>query len=188
MAEIVKIGDLGPGRNFTADGQLYTVLDIAHNKTAMRQMIVKIKCKNLRSGTISDITFNGDDRVSLIFLEKKDMSYLYDEGDAIVFMDNDTYEQVSIGKDRLKWEINFLKEGSVAQITYYEGEIMGIELPVKVTLRVVETDDAVRGDTVNKAMKDATLESGYKLKVPMFVKKDTDIIVRTDTGEYDSRA
>lgn len=188
MAEIVKIGDLGPGRNFTVDGQLYTVLDIAHNKTAMRQMIVKIKCKNLRTGTISDITFNGDDRVSLIFLEKKDMAYLYDEGDAIVFMDNDTYEQVSISKDRLKWEINFLKEGSIAQITYYEGEIMGIELPVKVTLRVVETDDAVRGDTVNKAMKDATLESGYKLKVPMFVKKDTDIIVRTDTGEYDSRA
>lgn len=188
MAEIVKIGDLGPGRNFTADGQLYQVLDIAHNKTAMRQMIVKIKCKNLRTGTISEITFNGDDRVALIFLEKKTMSFLYDEGEAIVFMDNETYDQVSIPKDRLKWELNFLKEGSEVLITYYNGEIMGVELPVKVTLRVIETEDAVRGDTVNKAMKDAKLETGYVIKVPMFVKNDTDVIVRTDTGEYDSRA
>ena len=188
MAEIVKIGDLGPGRNFTVEGQLYTVLDIAHNKTAMRQMIVKIKCKNLRTGTISDITFNGDDKVALIYLDKKAMAYLYDDGDSIVFMDNDTYDQVSIPKSRLQWELNFLKEGSIATITYYEGEIMGVELPVKVTLRVVATDDAVKGDTINKAMKDAKLETGYTVKVPMFVKNDTDIIFRTDTGEYDSRA
>lgn len=188
MAEIVKIGDLGPGRNFTADGQLYSVLDIQHNKTAMRQMIVKIKCKNLRTGTIAEITFNGDDRVALIYLEKKNMAYLYDEGDSIVFMDNDTYDQVSIPKSRLKWELNFLKEGSPVQVTYYNGEIMGIELPVKVTLRIVETEDAVRGDTVNKALKDARLETGYTIKVPMFVKNNQEVIVRTDTGEYDSRA
>ena len=164
MAEIVKIGDLGPGRNFTVEGQLYTVLDIAHNKTAMRQMIVKIKCKNLRTGTISDITFNGDDKVALIYLDKKAMAYLYDDGDSIVFMDNDTYDQVSIPKSRLQWELNFLKEGSIATITYYEGEIMGVELPVKVTLRVVATDDAVKGDTINKAMKTLSLKLVIQLK------------------------
>lgn len=140
-------------------------------------MIVKIKCKNLRTGTISDITFNGDDKVALIYLDKKAMAYLYDDGDSIVFMDNDTYDQVSIPKSRLQWELNFLKEGSIATITYYEGEIMGVELPIKVTLRVVATDDAVKGDTINKAMKDAKLETGYTVKVPMFVKNDTDIIV-----------
>ena len=109
MAEIVKIGDLGPGRNFTVEGQLYTVLDIAHNKTAMRQMIVKIKCKNLRTGTISDITFNGDDKVALIYLDKKAMAYLYDDGDSIVFMDNDTYEQIPLNKEQIGDALKFIK-------------------------------------------------------------------------------
>ncbi len=188
MADIKSVGDLGPGRNFIYKNELLSVLDIQHNKTAMRQMIVKIKCKNLRTGSISDISFNGDDKVELIFLDKRDMIYLYDDGTDLVFMNQETYDQVSISKQRLTWESNFLTSNSVVKITYYNDEIMGIELPVKVTLEVVETDDAVKGDTVNKAMKDAILETGYKLKVPMFVKNGTKIIVRTDTGEYDSRA
>lgn len=188
MADIKPIGDLGPGRNFTYKGELLSVLDIEHNKTAMRGMIVKIKAKNLRSGTIKEMSFNGDDKVELIFLDKRDMMYLYDDGSDLVFMNQETYDQVSIPKERLSWESNFLTANSVVKVTYYGEEIMGIELPVKVTLEVTETEDAVKGDTVNKAMKDAILETGYKVKVPMFVKNGTKIIVRTDTGEYDSRA
>ena len=102
-------------------------------------------------------------------------------------MDNDTYEQVSIPKERLTWEMNFIKDGLEATITTYEGEIMGVELPTKVALEVVDTEDAVKGDTVNKAMKDATLETGFVVRVPLFVKNGTVIWVRTDNGEYDSR-
>lgn len=188
MADIKAVGDLGPGRNFTYKGELYSVLDILHNKTAMRGMIVKIKAKNLRTGTISDMTFNGDDKVELIFLDKRDMTYLYDDGNNLVFMNQETYDQVELPKERLKWESNFLTTDSVVKITYYGDEIMGVELPVKVTLEVTATEDAVKGDTINKAMKDATLETGFVIKVPMFVKIGNKVIVRTDTGEYDSRA
>ena len=127
MAEIVKIGDLGPGRNFTVEGQLYTVLDIAHNKTAMRQMIVKIKCKNLRTGTISDITFNGDDKVALIYLDKKAMAYLYDDGDSIVFMDNDTYEQIPLNKEQIGDALKFIKENMSVTMLSYKGSVFAVE-------------------------------------------------------------
>ena len=188
MAEIKIVNELGPGKCFTDQGELYTVMDIQHNKTAMRQMIVKIKVKNLRSGVVKDLSFTGGDKVQMVYLDKRKMGYLYDDGTFCVFMDNETYDQVSIPKERLKWQLNFLKDGVVAMITSYEGEIMGVELPVKIPLKVVHTDDAVKGDTINKAMKDATLETGYVCKVPLFVKNDTVIYVRTDNGEYDSRA
>lgn len=188
MADIKSVGDLGPGKSFLYKGDLLTVLDIARNKTAMRQMIVKVKTKNLRTGTISDISFNGDDKVEMIFLDRRNMSYLYDDGTSFVFMNNETFDQVEIEKSKLKWESNFLVENLPVKITYYGEEVMGIELPVKVTLKVTETEDAVKGDTVNKALKDAITETGFKVKVPLFVKNDTEIIVRTDTGEYDSRA
>lgn len=187
MSDIKIVNDLGPGKCFTSENELYTVLDIQHNKTAMRQMIVKIKVKNLRSGVVKEISFTGGDKVQMIYLDKRKMNYLYDDGSFLVFMDNETYEQVSIPKERLTWEMNFIKDGCEATITTYEGEIMGVELPTKVALTVTDTEDAVKGDTVNKAMKDATLETGYVVRVPLFVKNGTEIWVRTDTGEYDSR-
>ncbi|HBD06441.1 MAG TPA: elongation factor P [Firmicutes bacterium] len=189
MADFVSVNDLGPGRNFIDEnGDIYTVLDIAHNKTAMAKMKVKLKVKNLRSGVIKELQYFGGDKKALIFLSKKNMTYLYDDGSDVYFMDSETYDQVSIPSERLKWEMNFIKENSQAVITYYENEIIGIELPVKVALKIVQTDDAVRGDTVNNPQKDATLETGYKVKVPMFIKNGEVVVVRTDTGEYDGRA
>ena len=103
-------------------------------------------------------------------------------------MDNETYDQVNIPKERLEWEMKFLVEQQEVEITYYEQEILGIALPVKVTLTVTDTEPAVKGDTVNKATKDATLETGYVIRVPLFVNEGEKVIVRTDTGAYDSRA
>ncbi len=188
MADIIICNDLGPGKMFTVDNNIYTVIDIEHNKTAMRQMVVKVKVKNLRSGAVTDMSFTGGDKVQLIYLDKKKMSYLYDDGDFSVFMDTATYEQVSIPNERLKWEKQFLKDEQEVTVTYYGSEIIGIELPVKVALKIVHTDDAVRGDTINKPQKDATLETGLVIKVPMFIKNGETVYVRTDTGEYDSRA
>ena len=184
----MNVTELRHGNYFTEEGNLYWVLDILLNKTAMRKIVAKVKIENIRTGAITEMSANSGYQVETIRLDKKKMNYLYDSGDFLVFMDNETYDQVSIPKERLKWELNFLKDGVEAMITSYEGEIMGVELPVKIPLKVVHTDDAVKGDTINKAMKDATLETGYVCKVPLFVKNDTVIYVRTDNGEYDSRA
>lgn len=189
MADFVSVNDLGPGRNFIDEfGEIYTVLDIAHNKTAMAKMKVKLRVRNLRSGVIRDLQYLGGDKKALIFLAKKTMSYLYNDDSDVYFMDNETYDQISILKEKLTWELNFMKENSSVQITYYENEILGIELPVKVALEVTQTDDAVKGDTINNPQKEATLETGYKIKVPMFIKNGEIVNVRTDTGEYDGRA
>ncbi|MCI2068879.1 MAG: elongation factor P [Bacilli bacterium] len=188
MSDIIISNDLTPGEIIDQDGTLLQVIDTLQNKTAMRKMVVKVKVKDIRTGTIRDITFGGGDKVTLAYLEKKKMNYSYNDGSFFVFMDAETYEQVSIPKERMADQAKFLTDNLEVEITYYKGEIMGIELPVKVALTVTHTEDAVRGDTINKPQKDATLETGYVIKVPMFVKIGDKVYVRTDTGEYDSRA
>ena len=103
-------------------------------------------------------------------------------------MDNETYEQIEIPAQRLEWEKNFLLEGMNVDVTFYETEILGVSLPDKVTLEVTETEPAIKGNTKTNANKDATLETGYTLKVPMFIEKGEKIIVSTATGEYSSRS
>lgn len=185
----IKISnDLKPGEIIDDNGTLLQVIDILQNKTAMRKMVVKVHVRDVRTGTIKDVTYGGGDKVTTAYLEKKTMNYSYDDGSFYVFMDNETFDQVQIPHDRLTREKNFLTDNLEVSITYYKGEIMGIELPVKVAMTVTDTTDAVRGDTINKPQKDATVETGYTLKVPMFIHVGDRIYVRTDTGEYDSRA
>lgn len=182
------VNDLKLGSTFIEENNLFLVLDISRNKSARGQMVIKVKVKNMRSGATTELSYTAGDKVEVVFLDKRSMLYLYDEGDMVVFMDNDTYDQVSIPKSRLEWELNFLVPNKVATITYYNSEVLGIELPAKVSLQVSETAAAVRGDTVTRATKDAVLETGYKLRVPLFIEQDEMIVVNTSTGEYDSRA
>lgn len=184
----INVTELRPGNYFLEDGNIYLVLDILLNKTAMRKMVAKVKIKNVRTGSITDMSANSGYQVETIRLEKKKMNYLYDGGDFLVFMDNATYEQVEIPQERLTWEKQFLTENLEVEIVSYEDEILGINLPAKVTLKIVECEPAVRGDTVNKAMKDAILETGLKVRVPLFVNNGDSVLVRTDTGDYDGRA
>ena len=167
---------------------LYRVIDILLNKTAMRKMVAKVKAKNMRTGAITELARNSGYDVEKAMLEKKKMAYLYDSGDFLVFMDNNTYEQIEIEKKKLEWELNFLTENLEIDILFYEDEILGITLPSSVALKIVDCEPAVRGDTVNKAMKNATLETGYRLRVPLFIDNGETISVRTDNGEYDGRA
>lgn len=183
----INVTELRPGNYFLEDGNIYLVLDILLNKTAMRKMVAKVKIKNVRTGSITDMSANSGYQVETIRLEKKKMNYLYDGGDFLVFMDNATYEQVEIPQERLTWEKQFLTENLEVEIVAYEDEILGINLPAKVTLKIVECEPAVRGDTVNKAMKDAILETGLKVRVPLFVNNGDSVLVRTDTGNYDGR-
>ena len=108
----MNVTELRPGNYFTEEGNLYLVLDILLNKTAMRKMVAKVKIKNIRTGAITEMSANSGYQVETIRLDKKKMNYLYDSGDFLVFMDNETYEQIEIPKARLEWEINFLKENT----------------------------------------------------------------------------
>ena len=185
---MINVTELRPGNTYVWEGTPYTCLDIDLNKTAMAKMKVKVKAKNLKTGATLDMSFIGGDKVEVIHLDKKQMQYLYDDGDGLVFMDTETYDQVSIPKERLEWELNFLKPESIVTITMLNGEILGVELPAKVTLLITKCEPAVRGDTVNKALKDAYLETGLKVRVPLFVENNEEIIVCTSDGSYDSRA
>ena len=185
---MILVNDLRPGITFEYEGNIYIVLDASHNKTAMRQMIIKAKVKNMRSGAIVELSFTGGDKVEPAHIDKREMQYLYDSGDGLIFMDNANYEQIEITKDRLQWELNFLKPNDNIIIVMFEGEILGINLPDKVALRVAETEPAVKGDTATSASKNAILETGLEVKVPLFIEQDELILVNTSDGKYSSRA
>ena len=185
---MVNVTELRPGNYFIDENNLYQVLDILLNKTAMRKMVAKVKVKNVRTGTINEIARNSGYMVENVRLDKRQMQYLYDSGDFFVFMDQETYEQVEIPAERLQWEKQFLKGDEVVEITSYDGEILGVNLPAKVTLKITQCDPGVRGDTVNKPTKPATLETGLVVRVPLFIEEGEEVLVRTDNGEYDGRA
>lgn len=185
---MVNVTELRPGNYFIDENNLYQVLDILLNKTAMRKMVAKVKVKNVRTGTINELARNSGYMVENVRLDKRQMQYLYDSGDFLVFMDQETYDQVEIPVERLQWEKQFLKGDEVVEITSYEGEILGVNLPAKVSLKITQCDPGVRGDTVNKPTKPATLETGLVVRVPLFIEEGEEVLVRTDTGEYDGRA
>ena len=186
---MIIVNDLKPGTTFEYDGNIYSVLDIDHNKTAMRQMIVKVKVKNLRTGVINEISFTGGDKVEQAHIDKKEMQYLYDDGDNFVFMDNETYEQIEIPKSRLEWEKQFMKENDNVTISMYEGsEILGVILPDKVELQIVECEPAVKGDTATSATKNAKVETGLEIRVPLFIQNGEMVVISTADGKYSGRA
>ncbi len=185
---MIIVNDLRPGITFVYENNIYSVIEASHNKTAMRQMIIKAKARNLRSGAIIEISFTGGDKVEPAHIDKKEMQYLYDSGDALVFMDTNTYEQIEIQKSNLTWELNFLKPNDNVNISSYENEILGLILPDKVTLQIIETEPAIKGDTATNALKNATVETGLQMRVPMFIEQDEYIIVNTSDGKYHSRA
>ena len=185
---MIIVNDLRPGVTFEYENNIYSVIETSHNKTAMRQMIVKSKVRNLRTGTIVELSFTGGDKVEPAHIDKKEMQYLYDAGDALVFMDTNTYEQIEIQKSNLTWEMNFLKPNDNVNISTYENEILGLILPDKVTLRITETEPAVKGDTANNAQKNAKVETGLEVRVPLFIGEGEIILISTADGKYSGRA
>ena len=188
MADIIMIGDCGPGKSFKWKNEIYTSLSIDHNKTAMRQMIVKIKAKNLRTGAIFEKTFNAGVKVATAHIDKQLMQYLYTMSDVYYFMNMDTYEQLELSKEVIGDNAKYLKENLEVYITMFEGEVLGIDLPDKVELTITHTEAAVKGNTTNNALKDAEVETGYIVRVPLFIEEGEKIIVSTSDGKYVSRA
>lgn len=185
---MIIVNDLRPGQTLEHEGNIYTVLDISHNKTAMRQMIVKTKVKNLRTGTIVELTFTGGDKVEPAHIDKKQMQYLYSDEEFVFFMDNETYDQIQIEKSKIKWELNFLKEQDLVTISMFETEILGLILPDKVALQIVECEPAVKGDTATNASKNAKVETGLEIRVPLFISEGEMVLITTTDGKYSSRA
>ena len=123
---MINVSDLKPGVTFQMDGNLFVVLDYSHNKTARAAANIKVKMKNLRTGSTTEMTFGGNDKVKRAQIDKKEMQYLYNTGDAFVFMDRETYEQIEIPAENLEWEKNFLKESDTATIRSFEGEVLTV--------------------------------------------------------------
>ena len=184
----MNVTELRPGNHFIDEGNIYQVLDILLNKTAMRKMVAKIKVKNLRSGAVTEIARNSGYDVDFIHLDKRSMQYLYDTGDFLVFMDQENYEQIELPVERLAWEKQFLKEETIVEIVSYDNEILGLKLPAKVALKITECEVAIRGDTVNMPTKEAIVETGLAIRVPLFIESGETVLVRTDNGAYDGRA
>ncbi|MCD7950878.1 MAG: elongation factor P [Erysipelotrichaceae bacterium] len=185
---MISVGDLRPGMTFQYEGNLYVVLEYSHNKTARAAANIRIKMKNMRTGSTTEVTFGNSEKVARAHIEKRKMQYLYDDGTSLVFMDNETYDQIEIPSDRLEWEINFLKPSDEVEVTSFENEVLGVQLPVNVPFTVTETEPAVKGDTATGATKNATIETGYQIKVPLFISEGEVVIVNTIDGKYQGRA
>lgn len=188
MNSLININDIKNGMTIIYDGKLCVVQEFQHVKPGKGAAFMKVKLRNLRTGATVEETINSSIKVEKAHVSKKKMSYLYNSGTGYVFMDNETYEQTEITEDKLENEKKFLKENMEVQIDFYQGEIIGITLPEKVEYEVVETTEAVKGNTTNNAQKDATLETGYVVKVPLFISQGEKIIVSTLDGKYSSRA
>lgn len=185
---MINSNDLKPGQTICVDNDIYVVLDISQNKTARSAMVVKAKVRNLRTGSNVELSWGGGEKVEPAMIEKREMQYLYDTDDAMVFMDNETYEQVEIPTARLEWERKFIKANDNVNITSYDGEIIGVSLPDKATLQIVECEPAVKGDTATNAMKTAVMETGLEVKVPLFIGEGEMIVINTSDGKYSGRA
>ena len=185
---MIIVNDLKPNTAFEYEGNLYSVINVDHNKTAMRQMIIKVKVKNLRTGVINEISFTGGDKVEPAKIDRRELEYLYDDGENLVFMDTTTYEQIEIPKTRLKWEMQFMKENDNVTISMFNSEILGVILPDKVELQITECEQAVKGDTATAALKNAVVETGLAIKVPLFIQNGEMVVISTADGKYCGRA
>ncbi len=183
-----NVNDIKNGMTILYEGNVYQVVEFQHVKPGKGSAFVRTKLKNLRTQTTQEITFNAGIKMEKANVEKRALSYLYNSGDTYVFMDNESYDQLELNKNQLKDEIKFLKEGLVVEVMNFNGEVIGITLPEKVSYKVVETEMAVKGNTTSGALKDATIETGYSLKVPLFIEEGEEIIVTTSDGKYSSRA
>jgi elongation factor P len=184
----VNINDIKNGMTVILDGQLVVINEFQHVKPGKGPAFVRIKYKNLKTGSIVENTFNVNLKLEKAHVDKLHMQYLYQDGDNYVFMNNEDYSQLEIPSKILGDDAKFLKEGLELDVQMYEGEILGINLPEKIEYLVTDTTDAVKGNTTNNAMKDATVESGLVVKVPMFINNGEKIIVTTKDGKYSSRA
>ena len=185
---MINVNDLKVGMTIMYENNIYSVMDTQHVKPGKGAAFVQAKLKNLRSGSIIENRFNSSDKVEPARIEKKPMQYLYSMNDVYYFMDMNTYEQIELDKKLIGDDAELLKENLEVDIMFFEGEMLGMNLPDKIALKVVHTEPAVKGNTTSSAMKDATLETGKVIKVPLFIEEGEELLISSKDGKYVSRA
>ncbi len=171
------------------NGEIYLVTDFQHVNPGKGAAFVRTKLKNLKSGKTMEMTFRSNETVEIVEVERRKMQYLYRNGDLFSFMDQTSYEQVEIGKEILEGKKEFLKEGIEVNVIIYQDAPISVELPRKITYKVVEAPPGVKGDTASgNVTKEVVLDNGLKIRVPLFIKEGEEVIVNSETGEYVERA
>jgi elongation factor P len=184
---MITANDLRKGTTFEMEDELYRVVEYQHSFIGRGSANVRVKLRNLRTGTTTDHTFSPNDRINDVRLELREVQYLYNDGTLYYFMDTETYEQPVLSAEILGNAVDYLTENMTLQISTYEGEPIDIVLPVTVDLKVIEAPPGFAGDTATGATKQVTLETGLKVTAPLFVEEGDIVRVDTRTGAYLSR-
>ena len=185
---MVNVNDIKNGMTVIFEDQLFIVLEFSHVKPGKGAAYVQMKLKNLRTGSIVEKRFNSGVKLEKALIERKEMQYLYANGDDFNFMNMETYDQIDLTAAQIGDAVKFLKEGLNVFVTFYEGEVLGLELPDKISYIVAKTEPAVKGNTTNNALKEAYMDNGLMVKVPLFINEGEEITISTKDGKYDSRA
>ncbi|MBP7929558.1 MAG: elongation factor P [Acidimicrobiia bacterium] len=183
----VSTNDLKNGMVLALDTHLFQVIEFQHVKPGKGPAFVRTKLRRLDNGAVIDRTFRADEKVEQAIVDKRDMQFLYRDGSSLVFMDNESYDQITVPEDVIGTAALYLVEGASLQLSLHGTDIVGVEPPVSVELNVAETEPGIQGDRVSGARKPATLETGLVVQVPLFVEIGDRIKVDTRTGEYQTR-
>ncbi len=188
MADVVNTNQFKNGMHIELDGSAWRIVEFQHVKPGKGGAFVRTKLKNLDSGAVVDKTFRAGEKFQRVITETKNAQYLYDSGEEVVFMDEQTFEQISLSRESVSEALDFLQPSSTVQLMTVDGRPSGVQLPTSVELTVAETEPGIRGDTVSNVTKPAKLETGAIVQVPLFVNQGDRIKVDTRERRYISRA
>lgn len=183
---VIGTGEIKRGVSVEVDGTLYQVVDVQHVKTK-KSAVYRVKMRDLRGGHVIERTFHAGEKLTAARVERREMQYLYGDGDLLTFMNTETYDQLTASRETVGPALPYLKESDLVQVQLYGEEVLGVELPAAVELRIVESDPGVKGDTATGATKQATLETGLVVDVPLFLNPGDTIKVSTASGAYVER-
>ena len=184
---MITAGELRKGVTFEYEGNVFVVVEFLHVKPGKGSPFVRTTIKNVVTGQVLERTFNPTDKFQSAVIERKEMQYLYNEGDLYYFMDTESYDQIPLNKSQVEGAMNFMKENMNATIQFYKGNAFSVVPPTFVELEVTETEPGIQGDTSKAGYKPAKLETGYEIKVPLFVNQGEIIRVDTRDGSYMER-
>lgn len=185
---MISAGDFRNGVTFDMDGNVFQIVEFQHVKPGKGAAFVRTKIRNVISGAVVERTFNPSDKYPTAFIERKEMQYLYQDGDLYYFMDNETYENIPINASVLGDDFKFVKENTNVKVLSYKGSTFGVETPNFVELKIERTDPGFKGNTATNATKPAVLETGAEIQVPLFIEEGDMVRVDTRTSEYMERA
>ena len=185
---MISTNDFHTGISIELEGEIYNVLEFQHVKPGKGGAFVRSKLKNMRTGSIVDRTFRAGEKVVRAHLERKEMEYLYRDGDFFHMMDMESYEQITLSDDQIGDGVKYLKDNDHLNVLMYGEEVIGVDVPIAVVLKVEDTEPGLKGDTASGATKPATMETGLVVQVPLFVNSDDSVKIDTRTGAYIERA